>query len=105
MSRTPHPTPDICIGISESRAALSDDIHLPPMDERCGITSNARDQPPTPFWKPNISKEMFRKFADTFSRFTNFLVNFGIDPISIWLPFAKAPAEQPHRPWLDARRR
>ena len=39
----------VCIGISESPAALSDDIYLPPIDERCGITNKARDQPPSPF--------------------------------------------------------
>ena len=50
LCRVPlHPTPGICIGILESPAALSDDTHLPPIDERCGITSKARDQPPTPF--------------------------------------------------------
>jgi hypothetical protein len=42
-----------------------------------------------------FSKEMFRKFAYTFSRFTNFLVNFGIDTISIPLTFRKGPTEQP----------
>ena len=50
LCRVPlHPTPGICIGILESPAALSDDTHLPPIDERCGITSKARNQPPTPF--------------------------------------------------------
>ena len=39
----------VCIGISESPAALSDDTHLPPIDERRGITSAARNQPLTPF--------------------------------------------------------
>ena len=51
MARTSRPTQcrGVCNGISESPAALSDDTHFPPIDERRGITSKARDQPPTPF--------------------------------------------------------
>ena len=45
-----HPTPGICIGISESPAALGNDTQCAPIDERCGITSQARNQPLAPFW-------------------------------------------------------
>src|SRR5580704_8678152 len=45
-----HPIPGICIGISESPAALGNDTQCAPIDERCGITSQARNQPLASFW-------------------------------------------------------
>jgi hypothetical protein len=57
MTRIPsvqHNVAGVCIGISGSSAALGNDTHMPPIDERSGITSGARDQPLArslpPFW-------------------------------------------------------
>src|ERR1700719_4389820 len=44
-----HPTPGICIGISESPAAWAMTPSAP-IDERCGIASQVRNQPLAPFW-------------------------------------------------------